>query len=268
MSSIGTVVAFNTAPGELLKLGLLNAQYWHSIRLSGGRVRVTLPDYLLYLEGEEGEVRLYALASEQPLQEIEDLYAQYVGTRRRAARQKLLPRVLESLEGVDGGRIGAMGISMGSGHSWLSAMVEPRIRALVGVSSFYTYKALYAPPIQHCFMNHLPHVTEYGLETYDLFRLIAPRPFLMINGTTEPQGVMVASGTTSVNFTGATSIGNYESLLFSVPKAQRPMNSQSVRFCATETSYQRARAAPWCERSLSRTIRRSMSSSAATSPSS
>lgn len=101
--------------------------------------------------------------------------------------------VLQSLGFVDGDRIGAMGISMGSGHSWLSAMVEKRIQALVGVSSFYTYKALYAPPIAHCFMNHLPHVLEYGLETYDLFKLIAPRPFLMINGTTEIQDPVEAT---------------------------------------------------------------------------
>ena len=101
--------------------------------------------------------------------------------------------VLQSLDGVDGDRIGAMGVSMGSGHSWLSAMVEQRIRALVGVSSFYTYKALYSPPIRHCYMNHLPKVIEYGLETYDLFRLIAPRPFLMINGTTERQDPVEAT---------------------------------------------------------------------------
>ena len=101
--------------------------------------------------------------------------------------------VLQSIDGVDGERIGAMGVSMGSGHSWLSAMVEPRIKALVGVSSFYTYKALYAPPIRHCYMNHLPNVIKYGLETYDLFRLIAPRPFLMINGTTEQQDPVEAT---------------------------------------------------------------------------
>ena len=46
--------------------------------------------------------------------------------------------VLTALDDVDGERIGTMGISMGSGHSWLSAMVEQRIRVLVGVSSFYT----------------------------------------------------------------------------------------------------------------------------------
>ena len=101
--------------------------------------------------------------------------------------------VLQSLNFVDGNRIGAMGISMGSGHSWLSAMVEKRIRALVGVSSFYTYKALYEPPISHCYMNHLPRVLEYGLETYDLFQLIAPRPFFMINGTTEVQDPVAAT---------------------------------------------------------------------------
>jgi dienelactone hydrolase len=101
--------------------------------------------------------------------------------------------VLQSLGFVDGDRIGAMGISMGSGHSWLSAMVEKRIQALVAVSSFYTYKALWAPPIAHCFMNHLPHVLEYGLETYDLFKLIAPRPFLMINGTTSEQDPVEAT---------------------------------------------------------------------------
>ena len=101
--------------------------------------------------------------------------------------------VLQSLDDVDGDRIGAMGVSMGSGHSWPSAMVESRIQALVGVSSFYTYKALYAPPIKHCYMNHLPNVIKHGLETYDLFRLIAPRPFLMINGTTEPQDPVEAT---------------------------------------------------------------------------
>jgi len=101
--------------------------------------------------------------------------------------------VLQALDYVDGERIGAMGISMGSGHTWLSAMVESRIRVLVGVSSFYTYKALYQPPITHCFMNHLPKVLKYGLETYDLFKLIAPRPFLMINGTTEPQDPVEAT---------------------------------------------------------------------------
>ena len=64
------------------------------------------------------------------------------------------------------------------------------------------------------------------------------------DGTTEPEGIMVAAGTTAVAFGAATNIGNYELLLFSVPKAQRPKGTPSVRFCATETSYMRARAVP------------------------
>lgn len=47
------VVAFTAAPSELLKTGLLTANYWYAIQFMGGQVRVTLPDYLLYLEGED-----------------------------------------------------------------------------------------------------------------------------------------------------------------------------------------------------------------------
>ena len=42
-------------------------------------------------------------------------------------------------------------------------------------------------------MNYLPDVLKHGIETYDLFRLIAPRPFLMINGVTEPQDPVEAT---------------------------------------------------------------------------
>ena len=101
--------------------------------------------------------------------------------------------VLETLPDVDPERIGATGVSMGSGHTWLSAMVERRLKALVAVSSFYTYKALYQPPIQHCYMNYLPNVLALGVETYDLFGLIAPRPFLMINGSTNEQDPVEAT---------------------------------------------------------------------------
>ncbi len=101
--------------------------------------------------------------------------------------------VLETLDFVDKTRIGATGVSMGSGHTWLSAMLEPRIKALVAVSSFYTYKALYEPPIIHCYMNYLPRVLVHGIETYDLFGLIAPRPFLMINGSTCEQDPLEAT---------------------------------------------------------------------------
>jgi HK97 family phage major capsid protein len=65
------------------------------------------------------------------------------------------------------------------------------------------------------------------------------------NGTTQPEGIMTKSGTTSVSFGGATSIGNYESLRFGVPKKEHKANvKSSAVFVGTETSYQRVRAIP------------------------
>lgn len=65
------------------------------------------------------------------------------------------------------------------------------------------------------------------------------------NGTTQPEGITVKTGATSVAWGGATSIGNYESLRFGVPKNEHRANVQgSAVFVGTETSYQRARAIP------------------------
>jgi len=65
------------------------------------------------------------------------------------------------------------------------------------------------------------------------------------NGTTQPEGVMQKTGATSVNFAGATSLGNYESLRFGVAKNEHKANLvRTAIFCGNETSYQRARAIP------------------------
>lgn len=65
------------------------------------------------------------------------------------------------------------------------------------------------------------------------------------NGTTGPEGVMTKSGTTSVAWGGATSIGNYESMLTGIAKAElRPNVMSSVVFGGTQTSYYRAKAIP------------------------
>src|SRR3990167_6034429 len=65
------------------------------------------------------------------------------------------------------------------------------------------------------------------------------------NGTTQPEGVMVKSGTTSVAWGGTSSIGNYESLRFGVAKPEHRANLKATAvFCGTETSYQRAKAIP------------------------
>jgi HK97 family phage major capsid protein len=64
------------------------------------------------------------------------------------------------------------------------------------------------------------------------------------NGTTQPEGV-VTNGGTAVAWGGATTIGNYESLRFAVPKREHRANLvASAVFCGTETSYMRAKALP------------------------
>ena len=65
------------------------------------------------------------------------------------------------------------------------------------------------------------------------------------NGTTQPEGIMTKSGTTSTAWGGSTSIGNYESLRFNVAKAEHAGGKgASAVFCGNETSYERARAIP------------------------
>lgn len=65
------------------------------------------------------------------------------------------------------------------------------------------------------------------------------------NGTTQPEGVMNKTGTTSVAWGGATSIGNYESLRFGVHKREHRSNiANTAVFCGNETSYARVKALP------------------------
>ena len=65
------------------------------------------------------------------------------------------------------------------------------------------------------------------------------------NGSTQPEGILNKSGVTSVSFGGSTSLSNYQSLRFSVPKAEHVAQLKSTAiFCGTETSYSRAIGIP------------------------
>jgi len=66
------------------------------------------------------------------------------------------------------------------------------------------------------------------------------------DGTTQPEGVTVASGTTAVasanGASGPPTVGDYEGLLFGVPKEYKSGHPQNAScFCANETTYARAR---------------------------
>ncbi len=65
------------------------------------------------------------------------------------------------------------------------------------------------------------------------------------NGTTQPEGIQTKAGTIAITWSSATSIGNYESMLFGVTKQEHTAaKSGSAVFCGNLTSYQRARAIP------------------------
>jgi HK97 family phage major capsid protein len=82
--------------------------------------------------------------------------------------------------------------------------------------------------------------TQYGNQLLnDLDDVIATG-----NGTTQPEGIMNKSGTTSVAFGGATTLTAYETLRFSVTKAEHRGVASSAVFCGTEASYQHAMGIP------------------------
>lgn len=68
------------------------------------------------------------------------------------------------------------------------------------------------------------------------------------DGTTEPEGIFNASGTTSVasdfGVSGPATVSDYEGLMFAVPKAFRASKGSRNVFVGNETSYRRARAIP------------------------
>lgn len=68
------------------------------------------------------------------------------------------------------------------------------------------------------------------------------------DGTTEPEGIFTASGTTSVasdfGTSGPATVGDYEGLMFGVPKQYRAAKGSRNVYIANETSYRRARAIP------------------------
>ena len=95
--------------------------------------------------------------------------------------------VLQGLPYVDPERVGGVGLSMGSGLTFYTMIWDPRLKVGACVCSMYTEKVLYEQPLQHCFMNYIPRMVQAGLETYDVFPLIAPRPVMMVNPTSSSE---------------------------------------------------------------------------------
>jgi len=81
---------------------------------------------------------------------------------------------------IDAGRIAITGNSGGGTVSLFAAALDPRIRVCVPGSYFCTFAASILS-VYHCPCNYIPGVMRLG-EMYDIAGLIAPRPFLAVNG--------------------------------------------------------------------------------------
>jgi len=91
--------------------------------------------------------------------------------------------LLESLPEVDRGRIGCFGFSMGSTAGWWLAALDHRIAAGVGCCCLSTYRAMAEREVlhRHGIYYFVPGAARVGVPA--IISLIAPRPFLFLNGT-------------------------------------------------------------------------------------
>lgn len=157
---------------------------------------------------------------------------------------------LVNVVAVDRGRRieGVITGTVGSSWAGIDATPIPLFNTALYVTAFDTTIFRWEGAIQIGldFLSDTPidfgaHVTaQYGERLLeDLDDVIASG-----NGTTQPLGIINSAGTT-VNWLGATNLGNYETLRFSVTKQEHGANFKaSAVFCGTETSYQRAHSIP------------------------
>ena len=92
--------------------------------------------------------------------------------------------LLETVDGVDAGRIACMGNSGGGTVTWYAATQDPRIAALMPSCSVCPY-APSIGSIDHCADNYLPGALLH-FDMPDLAGLIAPRPCVVVCGRDDP----------------------------------------------------------------------------------
>jgi dienelactone hydrolase len=111
------------------------------------------------------------------------MHAQLFGRTLVGDRVWDVTRLLDFVEGragLDEERIAITGNSGGGTVSLFAAAADERIDVAVPASYFCTFEDSIAS-VRHCECNYVPGVLGLG-ELYDVAGLIAPRPFLAVNG--------------------------------------------------------------------------------------
>ena len=94
---------------------------------------------------------------------------------------------LVSRRDIDAGRIGALGISMGSTLSYWAAALDERISVVVELCCLTDYEELIATRglDEHGVYYYVPGLLR-EFDTASLLELVAPRPFLSLSGNQDP----------------------------------------------------------------------------------
>lgn len=111
------------------------------------------------------------------------MHAQLFGRTLVGGRVWDVTRLIDFVEGrdeLDDTRIAITGNSGGGTVSLFAGAVEDRIDVVIPASYFCTFEDSIGS-IHHCECNYIPGLLKLG-EMWDVAGLIAPRPFLAING--------------------------------------------------------------------------------------
>jgi dienelactone hydrolase len=164
-----------------------NAMYHYGLDLCLRGYVVLCPDHLCFEDRRPPE---YVRMENGALKDGQ--YERFVFTQRILEGSTLQAKylsdlcrgidVLETLENVDSSRIGAIGHSLGGQETLWLTWFDPRIKAAVSSCGFSQLRTILRDGINHNFAAY-----AYGLLTVgdmgDLVRDLAPRPFMMTNGT-------------------------------------------------------------------------------------
>jgi len=95
-----------------------------------------------------------------------------------------LLEILHLQPNVDVSKIGTAGVSTGGAISMIIASLDPRISSAYVQGFLGSYKTTFGLRGTHCLCGHIPGILKMG-DMSDIASLIAPRPVLFVNGTTD-----------------------------------------------------------------------------------